>query len=143
MNEKVTKKEFCELAKCSHQLIDLYVGKGMPKHQHPENKKMNLFDLLEVREWAFLNGFKSFEKKVDSACMAHVELRFETASDQPPHVLPCRSVEIETDPDLEHGEGSTAAPLIVTVDPFLELERRFSALTKQMEVCMSLSRRGK
>lgn len=152
--EKVTLKEFCELAECSKQLIAVYVAKGMPKHPHPENKRKNLFDLQECREWAIEKGLKSFEKKVDKAgvklnCKPLDGRKFKLFEDdpvQPNHFMfPCTAPEFKDDfdSDLEHGEGSTAAPLIVTVDPFLELERRFSALTKQMEVCMTLARRGK
>jgi len=72
--KKVTLKEFVSLADCSEQLVGVYVAKGMPKHKHPENKRMNLFDLSECRAWAFEKKLKSFEKKVDAALMKQCDL---------------------------------------------------------------------
>jgi hypothetical protein len=131
MNEKVTKKEFCELAECSKQLIAVYVAKGMPKHPHPENKRKNLFDLEECHYWALEQEFFKFAQKIRNAQKIQKAKNEISNQNQPVNTL------VDDDPELQHGEGSTAAPLIVTADPFIELERRFSALTK------SLSRRGK
>lgn len=67
--EKVTLEQFCDLAECSKQLVGVYVAKGMPKHHSPENKKKNLYDLSECRDWTIEKGFNSFEEKVDNALM--------------------------------------------------------------------------
>lgn len=76
--EKVTLEQFCELAECSKQLVGVYVAKGMPKYQMPENKKKNLYDLMECQEWAENKGHKSFSNKIVRASDKWSVLRFQS-----------------------------------------------------------------
>lgn len=144
--DRITLKDFCKFAKCSKQLVGFYVAKKMPKYQHPNNKRLNMFDLDECFEWALKNNYTSFARKINDAIQTkwHSTLEKEELNellnelDKEEEMIAPPSPSFDTcveddDPDLQHGEGSTAHPVVLRKNKIAEISKHFSAIMKLLE----------